>query len=393
MRIPHNLGRSARDRRFPARRFSAALAALALLAGACAGDDGGRDDSAPDAENAADDTGEAPFYEGKTVELVVPFDTGGGTDTIARFLAPVLSDHIPGNPTVQVINLPGADTLIGHNDFAAREPDGESWFLGGGTGNVNYIFGNADAQYDYDDWDAYLGVPQGAVVYVSPSTGIEEPADLLNPDEPLVWPAGSPEGSDLARLFTAELLGAEFDPVFGYDGSGAERIAFEQGEGNMNVETTTSYHSNVTPLVEDGVAIPLYSQGQMDDEGNLIRDPSVPDLPHVVELYEEIHGGAPDDMELRAHRLLTSATAIFNKILFMHADVPEEAKDALRTGIEGLLEDPRYDEAREDALGGYDISYGDGLQSTLSEILNPNPEVVDWVIEWAREEYDSQLGT
>ena len=36
-------------------------------------------------------------FAGKTVEWVVPFGTGGGTDVWARFLAPYLSKYLPGN--------------------------------------------------------------------------------------------------------------------------------------------------------------------------------------------------------------------------------------------------------------------------------------------------------
>lgn len=395
--------------RLPRVAVVASAAALAVVLAACAseGDDGSvngdeevETESDADGDTAAGESGEESaasdgdaYYAGRQIDLIVPFDTGGGSDTIARFLAPVLSDHIPGNPTIQVINEPGADTVLGHNEFANREADGTALFLGGGSGNLNYIFDHPDIDYDYADWEALLGVGQGAVVYTSPTTGIESHLDVLDPEEPLIWGARSPEGSDLARLFTAELLGMEFEVIFGYDGSGPTRIAFEQGESNLNVETTTSYRSNVTPMIEEGIAVPLYSQGQLGEDGEIVRDPSVPDLPHVLEVYEDLHGEVPEGPEVEAHRLLTSATAIYNKVLFIHADAPDEAHEAIHAGIEGLLEDPRYDEAIEDALGGYEIDYGEAFDTTFEGIIDPDPDVVQWVIDWAEEAYDSRLGS
>src|SRR6202162_4836760 len=50
----------------------------------------------------------ADFYAGKTIELEVGADVGGGYDIYARTLARHLGQHIPGNPTIVVKNMPGA---------------------------------------------------------------------------------------------------------------------------------------------------------------------------------------------------------------------------------------------------------------------------------------------
>ena len=48
------------------------------------------------------------FYQGKTLTLVVGYAVGGGYDINARLLARHLGRHIPGNPSVVVVNMPGA---------------------------------------------------------------------------------------------------------------------------------------------------------------------------------------------------------------------------------------------------------------------------------------------
>src|SRR5215471_11365533 len=50
----------------------------------------------------------ADYYAGKTIELVVGGDAGGGYDIYARTLARHLTRQIPGNPTIVVKNMPGA---------------------------------------------------------------------------------------------------------------------------------------------------------------------------------------------------------------------------------------------------------------------------------------------
>src|ERR1700742_4944471 len=51
------------------------------------------------------------FYKGKVFTIVVGFTPAGGYDTYARNLARYIGNHIPGNPTVIVQNMPSAGSL------------------------------------------------------------------------------------------------------------------------------------------------------------------------------------------------------------------------------------------------------------------------------------------
>src|SRR5688500_12438956 len=57
----------------------------------------------------------APYYAGKTITIVVGDKPGGGYDSTARLLARHLPKHIPGNPTIIVQNMPGANSIIAAN--------------------------------------------------------------------------------------------------------------------------------------------------------------------------------------------------------------------------------------------------------------------------------------
>ena len=57
---------------------------------------------------AAEPAPAADYFGGKTIELVVGGDAGGGYDIYARTLARHLTRQIPGNPTIVVKNMPGA---------------------------------------------------------------------------------------------------------------------------------------------------------------------------------------------------------------------------------------------------------------------------------------------
>jgi tripartite-type tricarboxylate transporter receptor subunit TctC len=57
-----------------------------------------------------------------SLELVVPFQAGGGTDALARAFAESSRKHLPQN--IVVVNKPGASGAIGWADVANAKPDG-----------------------------------------------------------------------------------------------------------------------------------------------------------------------------------------------------------------------------------------------------------------------------
>src|SRR5215813_15366330 len=51
----------------------------------------------------------AEFYAGKTIEMIVGSDVGGGYDIYTRAIARHIGRQIPGNPTVVVKNMPRSE--------------------------------------------------------------------------------------------------------------------------------------------------------------------------------------------------------------------------------------------------------------------------------------------
>ena len=73
----------------------------------------------------------AQSWPGQTVRIVVPFTPGTGMDTIARTVAPRLSEKL-GQPVV-VQNTPGASGNIGADAVAKANPDGYTVLMGANT--------------------------------------------------------------------------------------------------------------------------------------------------------------------------------------------------------------------------------------------------------------------
>lgn len=95
--------------------------------------------------------------------------------------------------------------------------------------------------------------------------------NLLSLENELYYAGISPTGLDLVTLLSFEVLEMDVKAVLGYEGRGPSRVAFEQGESNIDYQTTSAYKSNVENLVEEGNAVPLYSLGQVIKMGILLE--------------------------------------------------------------------------------------------------------------------------
>lgn len=328
------------------------------------------------------------FYQGKSLEMLVPFGAGGGSDVTARFISPFFNEHVEENPSVQVVNVPGGGSVIGANEFVnLREPNGEFSLWTSGSTVYPYLLREPAVQYNLKELQPILGIPAGGVVYISPSTGYSEPKDILNPTEQIVYAGISATGLDLVTLLALEVLGADIQAIMGYEGRGPARVAFEQGESNLDYQTTSAYVNSVVPLVEEKKAIPLFSFGQLDGQGNIIRDPAFPDIPTIVEFYNEVHGSDPSGTAWNALKAFLGTGYGIQKVLWMHKDAPAEAVEALREAAKAIVEDAEFLSTSEEALGGYTPYVGEDLIAIVNEAFNINDEDIDWVLQFLKEKY------
>lgn len=70
----------------------------------------------------------AQTYPARPVRVIVPSSAGGGTDIMARILAPGLSERL--GQQIVIENRPGAGTLIGNEIAAKSAPDGYTLLMG-----------------------------------------------------------------------------------------------------------------------------------------------------------------------------------------------------------------------------------------------------------------------
>src|SRR5918992_2033078 len=150
-----------------------------------------------------------PFYNAKTIRIIVGFSAGGGYDTYARLIARHMTRHIPGTPTIVVENMTGAGSLISANHlYKAAKPDGLTigHFIGGLF--IQQLLEKPGIEFDARKFQ-YLGVPtqDNYVTAVSKASGISNMQQWFSAKSPLKLGGIAPgtATSDIPRILISML--------------------------------------------------------------------------------------------------------------------------------------------------------------------------------------------
>lgn len=215
----------------------------------------------------------ADSYPAKTVRIIVPYATGGGTDILARLFAQKLSDA--WGQAVIVENRPGADGIIGSEVVAKSPSDGYNLVL---VVAAHVINPSLKAKMPFDVLKDFTPITMVAatpwVVVVSPAVPANNIKELiaLAKAQPGKLTFGSSEPSSrLAGELFKSLAGVELLHV---PYKGGSQIMTDMLGGHIQVGFT----SVLTVLQH-------YKSGKLRvlGAGGKHRSPAMPDIPTVVE--------------------------------------------------------------------------------------------------------------
>lgn len=183
----------------------------------------------------------AQAWPSKPIRLIVGFPPGGGTDIIAREMAPKLSEIL--GVQVVVENKAGASGAIGAELGAKAAPDGYTLLMA--HANPNAIVPNVMAKVGYNpatDFTAihYIGfVPNVLVVHPSvPANTVPELVALAKKQPGVLTYASSGIGSSqhLAGALFSQITDIKINHI-PYKGSGQAVVDLLAGQVTMNFDT------------------------------------------------------------------------------------------------------------------------------------------------------------
>ncbi|APX13884.1 tricarboxylate transporter [Tateyamaria omphalii] len=334
--------------------------------------------------------------EGKTVEWIIPFSETGGSAKWANFYAPLLSEALPGQPTVVVKFMPGAGSTKGANFFQEQDyADSEGTLIFGSSGSTQFPFllGDPRVKYNYADWNVVLASGTGGVAYLPPDMAAK--MDGLDASglqgEDFIYGSQGATRLDLVPLLAWEMLGLQVEPVFGIKGRGDGRLMFERGEANIDYQTSSSFLSGVTPLVEAGTAVPMMSWGALDADGNIVRDPTFPDMPTFKEVCEATDGCETSGTQWDAWKAFFIAGFPAQKMVFLPNGASADAIATYTQAFEAVKARADFGDISSKRLGKYPQMTGAEAQGALESGTNVPQEAKDFVVGWLEERYGVTL--
>ncbi len=202
---------------------------------------------------------------GRVLNIIVPLNPGGGQDTDARIIAPLLEKRI-GIP-VQIVNKPGAGQQVGMTEFTASKPDGYTILLSAFPGCITtYLDPTRKTAYKRKDFMGLAFTSSEPFTFIvakdSPYRSMKDVIDYAkaNPEKFKVAVTGILLPPHLGILELEKQTGAKFATVH-FDGAAPGRTAFMGG----HTDALVALVSEAAPALKGDMARVI---GIMDTTGN-----------------------------------------------------------------------------------------------------------------------------
>jgi len=307
-------------------------------------------------------------FSGQTITIVVPFGEGGGTTRVFGYLRPFLERHLPGNPLVQMLNIPGGGSIKGANQFHNNQISDGTYLLATSTSTVvNQATRNSLVEYNLSAYQPVVLIGSETHWFTSSAVSPEPYNFSSLIERPLaLYALNSPSSADLFHVWVFDKLGIKgAKPIPGLS-SGNGFQAFLRGEIQISSHGSANYLKRVVPGIDSGEISDLMSFGLVQADGTVLRTPYSPNTPTFPEQYERIHGMPLAGADLETYLAINGIWNRASKALFLPTDTPDDVVAAWREAFNKIVTDPEFVETAEANLGPSDLIIGDLANEVIS---------------------------
>ena len=228
----------------------------------------------------------------------------------------------------------------------------------------------------------------GGVAYLNPVDGadFDGSANRLQ-GRKFIYGSQGATRLDLVPLLAWKMLGLDVKPVFGIKGRGDGRLMFERGEATIDYQTSSSYLKSSQPLVESGKAIPMMSWGALDANGNIIRDPSFPDILTFKEVCRATKGCKTYGEAWNAWKAFFVAGFPVQKLAFLPAGTPQEVIDTYSAAFQKVINRSDFNKIAASRVGKYPVFLGESTKTALANATSVPESAKQFVLQWLKDDY------
>jgi tripartite-type tricarboxylate transporter receptor subunit TctC len=316
---------------------------------------------------------QTPFYQGKTMTVIVATKAGDVYDLYPRLLAEYLPKYLPGNPNIIIQNVAGAAGLIATNQvYNLAKPDG---LTVGAIYPALYFEQMAKRPEVKFDWNKFHWIGSMAssntLMYIRNDAGIKTIEDVRAASTP---PKCGATGVTSAAFYMPKLLedaiGTKFSVVSGYIAGSDIDLAVERGEVQCRAFTISTYFARepfITWRKKNFVRV-LYQTGSK-------RDARLKDVPTFNELMDKHNTSAP----VRQLVKVINASDEFGRPIVAPPGVAPDKLKILREAFNKAVNDPALLAEAEKRRLDMDPSTGEELDSLAKDVMTAPPAIVEKV--------------
>jgi len=314
---------------------------------------------------------QAPFYQGKTITIVVGTKAGDVYDLYPRMLAPYMTKNIPGNPNIIIQNVAGAASLIAANQvYSLSKPDGLTLGAIYPALYFEQLVKRPEVKFEWAKFN-WIGstVTSNQLMYMRADTPYKTIEDVRAASTPPKCGATgvTSTGYYLPKLLE-EAVGTKFGIVSGYQAGQDIDLAVERGEVQCRAFTITAYFAR-EPFIswrKRGFVRVLFQTG-------LKRDARVKDAPTIYELMDKYK--TPDNVRRLAKVVLASGD--FGRPIVAPPGVPADRVKMLREAFNKSVNDPALLAEAEKRQLEMDPGTGEELESLAKDVMSAPPDAVE----------------
>jgi len=316
--------------------------------------------------------GQASFYQGKTIRIVVGYLSGDTHDLWARAYSRHLGKHIPGNPNLVVQNMPGAGSMIAANHvFNVAKPDGLTLGSIAPGLYLAQLTGSKEVKFDWAKY-SWIGTPEhnGTLLFMRSDAPFKSIEDIRSAKErPKCSATGVGTSGHLIPRLLEETLNLKFQLVTGYPGGAEQDLALERGEVQCRAITVAAFFGRQPFLNwhKNGFVRIMIQTSRK-------RHPKIPEVPT---LWDYMDKDKVPDANRRLAIVALGAGGFGSWPIVSTPGVPPERLKILRDAYAKTLQEP--DLLAEAKKRGWELRpvNGEDLATLAKEVSMQPPEVVD----------------
>jgi tripartite-type tricarboxylate transporter receptor subunit TctC len=314
---------------------------------------------------------QTPYYQGKTITIIVGTKAGDVYDLYPRMLAPYMTKYIPGNPNIIIQNVAGAASLIAANQvYTLAKPDGLTLGAIYPALYFEQLVKKPEVKFDWTKFN-WIGstVTSNQLMYMRADTPYKSVEDVRTAaTAPKCGATGVTSTGYYLPKLVEEATGARFDIVAGYQAGQDVDLAVERGEVQCRAFTITAYFAR-EPFIswrKRNFVRVLFQTGAK-------RDARLKDVPTIYELMDKYK--TPDAIRRLAKVVLASGD--FGRPIVAPPGLPADRVKLLRDAFDKSVNDPALLAEAEKRQLEMDPGTGHELETLAKEVISASPDVIE----------------